>query len=114
MKNLRLGTLAAASVLLALAVAGCGGANEAPAGAAAAPAEATPPPPQPVPLVGTVRWQVAGEGTTTGAGTAGKASVDGAGYLSVIVEKAPVAAGDMVTVKGNLTAPAGRVAEPRR
>lgn len=106
MKNLHLAALAGVGAMLSLGLAGCGGET---APSPAAPTEAPAPvAAQPTSLGGTNRWQLTGEGSTTGQGAAGAASIGGKSYLAVIVEKAPVAAGDDIVVKGKLTAPTGR------
>lgn len=115
MKRVWIVALGASSLSAVLALSGCDnsaapGATSAPIASEEAPASpevAATPPPENL-LGGIQRWSITNNGTVTGDGTAGKASLAATSILSIVAEKAPVAVGDAITVKALVTVPANR------
>lgn len=99
--------LVVASLGACLAAASCGG--ETPA-AKPVVEEATPTPPPPVEtdLGGVLRSSVSNGGTISGEGANFTATLKANSILSVVAEKAPVITGEKITIRAELTAPAGR------
>jgi hypothetical protein len=115
MKRAGIGLLRLVGFVAVLAVAACDDGAAPPATsapvagaeiAAPAPVAVTPPPANL--LGGTQRWSITNNGTVTGEGTVGKASLAPTSILSIVAEKAPVAIDDTITVKAIVTAPANR------
>lgn len=110
MKSSRFGALVAAGVAACAVLTACdnGAVTPPPAAVAEAAAVETAAVPTEKPLGGTIRWSATNGGTFVDQGVAGKATLTGTSILFVVAEKAPVAAGETITIKAMLTAPANR------